>query len=611
MPNDFEQVCIFFVFLKNMLTNRGMSSRAKTLEDLDILTVTTINTKGPSNTIIPPFYTLTSDGKGATYWSTMSSPNAFVSAFTTLATPAGTYVADASANRFTFREGGGIGFAPLPFPNTVSVYAKAFNKITVPGQTSLTSLSSITMSSMGMVSIQSQKNTLSYSIKYPNFQVSNEALTITNENPTLTFAGVGGILLDLSANSTIEIGISSFTSADYVIMQQTASTLSTSFLSSLKIFTTKEVLSTLQDFSTNMANDNLSSATLYISSIAAFSNEPTLMELFYPENPAPIYGAISTFSTSLSVLLQKETILSTTSIFSQPTYTLNNETFSTFMIDLSNNYSTASTTLFEFNDCVKKIEYLSSFQGIQYGQDICYSSVLSSIGDPMSTFSTTFTSTFISLTKNRNRANIFSTVPYTLYTPFPCTPTALGTGFTIPISTCEVNLSSFLKYIDSNSKIFLSYTPNYSFSNLSNYQINGMTYSANCYPIETALTYDTSTVTTYLDYTVLNTSSIAGAPTNTRGSFTRSYTNPIKLQIDTNYFISNHRRSFVITHTHSNIVFWKNSMAPYNPLGGAVAPYNIYASNCQLGPILLSETYWRNYMPSTNGLFITINNAIL
>jgi len=588
-----------------------MSSRAKTLEDLDIVTVTTFNTKGPSNTLIPPFQALTSDGKGATYWSTISSPNAFVSAFTTVATPAGRYVADASSNRFTFREGEGIGFTQLPFPNTVSIYAKAFNRIDVPGQTSLVSLSSITMSSMGMVSIQSQKETLSYSIKYPNFQVGNGALTITNEKPTLTFAGVGGILLDLSANSTIEIGISSFTNADYLVMQQTASTLSTSFLSSLKIFTTKGLLSTLQDFSTNIANDNLSSANLYISSIAAFSNEPTLPEIFNPESPAPIYGVISTFSTSLSVLLQKETILSTTSIFRFPTYTYHNQTVSTFLIGLSNNYSTASTTLFNFNDCVKRIEYLSSFEAIQSGQDTCYPNILSSIGDPMSTFSTTFTSTFLSLTKNRNRANIFSTVPYTVYTPFPSTPTALGAGFTIPISTCEINLSSFRKYIDSNSQIFLSYTPNYSFSNLSNYQINGMTYSANCYPIETALTYDTSTVTTFLDYTVLNTSSIAGAPTNTRGSFTRSYTNPIKFQIDTTYYLSHYLRSYSITHTHSNIVFWKNSMASYNPLGGAVMPYTIYASNCQLGPILMSETYWRNYMPSTNGLFITINNAIV
>ena len=79
-------------------------------EEYDTLTLYKINTI-PSP---PAFTSLTSDGLGGSYWSTISSPMAYVSAFRTFSFyPESQFIADASFNTLSYKAGTGIEFIPI------------------------------------------------------------------------------------------------------------------------------------------------------------------------------------------------------------------------------------------------------------------------------------------------------------------------------------------------------------------------------------------------------------------------------------------------------------------------------------------------------------------
>ena len=109
-----------------------MSSRSGSTQVYDAINLKIIRANAPAYT------SLTSDGMGGTYWSTLSSPMAFISAFKYICTPAKTYIADASHNFITFNSGQDIQFVPTGLFST-TLCAHAFNEIAVPGLSTLSS----------------------------------------------------------------------------------------------------------------------------------------------------------------------------------------------------------------------------------------------------------------------------------------------------------------------------------------------------------------------------------------------------------------------------------------------------------------------------------------
>jgi hypothetical protein len=110
-----------------------MASFQKTL-NVDSLTVNQLFTSGTGNTnsVLPAYRVLTTDGLGGTSWMTLSTLQGG-GAFTRINTTSAVFVADASATTFSIYDGANAGLSPDPTaPNTVYVYAKAFGTISIP-----------------------------------------------------------------------------------------------------------------------------------------------------------------------------------------------------------------------------------------------------------------------------------------------------------------------------------------------------------------------------------------------------------------------------------------------------------------------------------------------
>jgi hypothetical protein len=110
----------------------------QTSQYIDTLTVNTIFTKGDSNTNIPAYRVLTTDGVGGTMWMTLSSFQ-FGAGFHTLLTTTGRYDADSATNAtFSILDGPNAGLINDPTAsNTAYLYAKAFGKFDISGGNTL------------------------------------------------------------------------------------------------------------------------------------------------------------------------------------------------------------------------------------------------------------------------------------------------------------------------------------------------------------------------------------------------------------------------------------------------------------------------------------------
>jgi len=110
----------------------------QTSQYVDKLTVNTIFTKGDSNTNIPAYRVLTTDGVGGTMWMTLSSFQ-FGAGFHTILTTTGTYNADSATNAsFSLLDGPNAGLLNDPTAsNTAYLYAKAFGQFDISGGNSL------------------------------------------------------------------------------------------------------------------------------------------------------------------------------------------------------------------------------------------------------------------------------------------------------------------------------------------------------------------------------------------------------------------------------------------------------------------------------------------
>ena len=152
-----------------------MASFQKSL-DLDSLTVNQIFTSGNNNTnsVLPAYRVLTTDGLGGTSWMTLSTLQGG-GAFTRINTTSAVFIADASATTFSIYDGENAGLSADPTaPNTVYMYAKAFGTIALPDGNTINSYNL-------------EQNVITSNLRY----LGTGGITIRGnpQNQTITFDG--------------------------------------------------------------------------------------------------------------------------------------------------------------------------------------------------------------------------------------------------------------------------------------------------------------------------------------------------------------------------------------------------------------------------------------
>ena len=570
--------------------------------DYDIISIRTIRT-APSQ---PPFTALTSDGQGGTYWSTISSPMAYVSAFKTIVfSPATTFVADASFNSLTYKAGTGIQFIPAGL-NRSQINGNLFAEIGVPGQSTISSglgvvdLSTFYFSSLGntLFTTNPSTNTLTYEIRHPFFKASNTSLPLNDAISTVSLIGSNAMLLSTNTtqpgNYTIGIGISSYTSTGYGRLWEHTSTIDGKFKSTMA-----SSCVTFANYSTGIIRISTSTgasiSSFYQSTLFISQNIQTLVSSFSTSASRfynDISGSISTFSTLLGTQLEPNTIASTNSIFGQSNFIMPNQTTVKNLVytlqDMSNYMS--SQIMSSYTLRITTSNLVSTTLNIQSTIKGTSSYINTYVGQQTSTFSTLMTSTFRNFLISTPRyITMWSTPSYTVYSSVQ---SGKGTSYDTLISTCEVSLSSFAKYLTSSSRVFIEYSP--------------------CYAFNTVLTPNTSTnlyqVSTFLAYNGYN------VP---RAAFT-DFMNPAQIydttsrfEISTGFLFNHNTQPFIFKHLHSSIMYVDNTKVrinDYNPLGGVVIPSR-YNTDCDLN--LTTTTTWTNYMSPMNAIAIAIYNAAI
>lgn len=570
--------------------------------DYDIISIRTVRTTPPQ----PPFTALTSDGQGGTYWSTISSPMAFVSAFKSIAfSPATTFVADASFNSLGYKAGTGIQFIPAGL-NSSQINGNLFAEISVPGQSSISSglgvvdLSTCYFSSLGntLFTTNPSTNTLTYEIRHPFFKASNTSLPLNDAISTVSLIGSNAMLLSTNTkqpgNYTIGIGISSYTSTGYGRLWENTSTIAGKFKSTMA-----SSCVTFANYSTGIIGISTSTgasvssfyqSTLFISrnirtTISSFS---TSASRFHKD----ISGSVSTFSTLLGIRMQPNTIASTNSIFGQSNFIMPNQTTVKSLVytlqDMSNYMS--SQIMSSYTLRITTSNLVSTTFNIQSTIKGTSSYINTYVGQQTSTFSTLMTSTFRNFLISTPRyINMWSTPSYTVYSSIQ---TGKGRSYDTLISTCEVSLSSFVKYLTSSSRVFIEYSPCYAFNTL----LTPNT-STNLYQVSTFIAYDGYIVpkAAFTDY--MNPAQI--------------YNRVSRFEISTGYLFTHNTSPFIFKHLHSSIMYVDNTKVrinDYNPLGGVVIPSR-YNTDCDLN--LTTTTTWTNYMSPANAIAIAIYNAAI
>jgi hypothetical protein len=143
---------------------------------LDSLTVNQIFTSGNNNTnsVLPAYRVLTTDGLGGTSWMTLSTLQGG-GAFTRINTTSAVFIADASATTFSIYDGENAGLSADPTaPNTVYMYAKAFGTIALPDGNTINSYNL-------------EQNVITSNLRY----LGTGGITIRGnpQNQTITFDG--------------------------------------------------------------------------------------------------------------------------------------------------------------------------------------------------------------------------------------------------------------------------------------------------------------------------------------------------------------------------------------------------------------------------------------
>lgn len=591
-----------------------MSSRSGSTQLYDAINLKIIRANAPAYT------SLTSDGVGGTYWSTLSSPMAFISAFKYICTPAKTYIADASYNFITFNSGQGIQFVPTKLFST-TLYANAFNEIAVPGLSTLSSgqntfaFSTLTLSSLGntLFTTNTLTNTLTYEIRYPTFAIGDTRLFVDDRISSITFAGQGGIVLSTAYNSYIGLQISTFTSKGYLALFSNTSTISTATISTLSsLYTTKSTFQSIIQFYIPNIVSSLStvhSLTNSTSYLVGGSNTSTLFSRHYLN----MKSAISSLSTSLYYEMFQKTSTFIQSTFESKYFYQNSDrnrirnliydlndmssTMSSFISPVLStilqdaaDYKSLSTSIYSHNSSVNStIKNLSSY-ALMLG------------GLQFSTFALSMSNKFTALSNSGFRRDRRMVVPYTLNSGIRVSN---GYQHDVLLSTCEIDLSPLVPYIDLKSRIFIEYTPSYAFKTLT-LASNG----TNTYPLSTFITHDgyflkESVFTDMMSFNTLN------LPKNPY-TYQDLYNRPIRLEVNALTVLYSPITPYVINHLHSSIVNLNNvdlfiNDPQYNMYGGVVVP-NTYTRDCALN--IYTTVQWSNSMNSSNAVSVYIHNGI-
>lgn len=592
--------------------------QSRQTEYYDNITFRKILAKSTINSVLPPFQVLTSDGQGGTYWSTLSSPYAYISAFQYISTPAALYTADTSYNTIQFKAGTGLAFSTTQFNYSTVLYAKAFENIQVPLQSTLIS-SAIAFSSIGTVVFQTNPNTNTFTLEivYPSFLVASSLLPLNDSLSTLNIVGSKDIQLsNMNLETVTGFRISTFTSESYISTQNFVSTTNGSLFSNMQPFylLKTEFSTSLSNLSTNenIANNftlstGISSistqlenySTFFGNSISSFVNTTLIDESI---QSGLIISSLSTFSSLLGQRMELETIASTTNIFGKAYYEYNSKYISNNIYLVSSLVSSVSTSIGEFyQSCATKVQLLSTNTSLL----TVYKILNSTLGIPFSTFSTNLTQDIRNKTASTiTRVNFVSTLSYADYS-FNQNSIANGKNYDLTLSTADFNISTLRDFIDADSKLFLQYNANYSFKNLRRYISDGHVLSVNEFPVCTFLVYNDLPVpnaafTDYMQFSIY--------PSTATSTLTQTYSKGFFFPIDTAFYLQNYENSYKVVHLHSSIVYFDNKHAQSNVFGGIVFP-NSFTCDCAL--VNYTTVEWKNNVnPSTINYKVIVENGL-
>jgi hypothetical protein len=625
-----------------------MSARSQTTQEYDSITIRTIRATASAYT------TLTSDGVGGTYWSTLSSPMAYVSAFKGICTPAKLYVADASYNMISFNSGQGIQFVPRGQFST-TLYAHAFNEIAVPGLSTLSSgqdkiaFSTLTLSSLGntVFTTNPKTNTLTYEIRHPTFRIQNTLLPLNDQTSTITFIGQGDILFStLNSKYFVGIQISTFTSTGYSALFSNISTVSTATISTISSLYT--YATTFQSIFTNNYIPDLRSSISTVRGLTESTqflyrelSNSTLFSRYYLD----IVSELSSFSTSLYYEMEQK-----------PSYFIN-ETFGSKILYQNNQFSTVQNYIYDLNDIstfissvvrphlsVIQSEAPTNFDRISTligGEISTTTSTLKNLssyafslaGNQMSSFNSTMVHTFKLLSSTGIRQDYIINPPYLVNSGVQVSK---GQHRDITISTCQINLYGYDNYIDKYSRVFIDYTPSYAFKSIrltafSTLSTNLPNLPANTYipanivysmsSINTQNVYPVCTFVKYQDYILPNLRSFSDMISfNVSNAISNIYpyndihSRRMRLEVDplTVKNTDPENPYYTIHHFHSSII---NLYEPVlfindpdtNMFGGAVVPTS-YMRECDLS--LRTNVTWSNSTDVTSAVSLYIHNGL-
>lgn len=609
-------------------------------QEYDSITVRTIRVAPP----VPAYTALTSDGLGGTTWTTVSSPTAFLSAFQYICTPAKLYVADLSYNTISFNAGQGIKFLPTGLYST-TIIAAAFNEISVPGLSNLSSgeytygISTLNFSSIGntIFTTDPKTNTLTYEIRRPTFKIGTTLLPINDYNSTITFIGEGDIFLStFSTSYLVGFGISTFTSTGFSAMFSNISTLSTatvSTLSSLYVYKStfstiipqliNPLLSTLSTLHSITNSTNILSTTIHASS---------LFSRYYLN----IQSEVSSLSTSLHDMMINTTSTSITSTFGATTYVYNTSTIQNFVCTMntlssiiistiSNSYSSMNySTTFAYVNTISSV--ITAYNTLSSGVSGLSFSTLSTLrtlpstamtagGVQFSSFFTTMFKTFQHVSTINNRVEYKFLIPYTVNEGIQSTN---GVQHDITLTTCQMNLAGLVPYIDTNSRVFIDYTPSYAFQKLATAKAgnsNGPEQfylsSVVLYPVSTYIIHsETNTIlseTVFSDILFFNSNNFNSGP-----PYSQLYNRTIRMNINPTTLLLAPNDTYTLNHYHSSIVNLNNvdlfiNDPQANMFGGAVVP-SAFTRDCDLN--INTTVVWSNSMNRYNAVSAYINNGL-
>ena len=282
------------------------------------LTVQNIYPLNADSSFVPALRTLTSDGTGGTYWAVPSSLGGYPS-FNSVVVDNVPIPALTSTNTLYLSSATGIGMVVAPATNRIDIFSKSFGAFAVSSGNTLVAFSNSvvtpTVNIIGTSGIRIDANPLTPTLTFSGMPtaistgqygynqvnvISNVAqpvssiyLTSTSPSTVLNVMGTGDILLDANVTTnTWTIGISSFTSANYLATSSmtgnaypcTLSSISTLFydipravsttssLTSLTSNISKNIQTKIQAVEQNMQNNFVTSGLFQYSTNAIIAS---------------------------------------------------------------------------------------------------------------------------------------------------------------------------------------------------------------------------------------------------------------------------------------------------------------------------------------------------